>query len=159
MLALDIAAEIVVVCGRNDTLRERLNRISASPRHRVNIIGFTAAIDELMAAADVVISKPGGLTSAEVLCCGGAMLIVNPIPAQESRNADFLLENGAAVKVGHLATLQYELNALLSSPRRLAQLKANARRIARPQAAYDVAAKVLSMLDRSPRRSRRRRSP
>ncbi|MCU0560862.1 MAG: glycosyltransferase [Desulfobacterales bacterium] len=159
MLALDTAAELVVVCGRNEALRERLNRASAPPRHRVTIIGFTEAIDELMAVADVVISKPGGLTSAEVLCCGGAMLIVNPIPGQESRNADFLLENGAAVKVGHLATLHYKLNALLSSPRRLARLKANARRIARPQAAYEVATKVLSMLDPSARGARRRRSP
>jgi processive 1,2-diacylglycerol beta-glucosyltransferase len=149
MLALNVAVEIVVVCGRNDALRERLKRVPASPRHRVTIIGFTEAIDELMAAADVVISKPGGLTSAEVLCCGGAMLIVNPIPGQESRNADFLLENGAAVKVGHLATLPYKLNALLSSPRRFAQIKANARRIARPLAAYDVAAEVLAMLDPS----------
>jgi processive 1,2-diacylglycerol beta-glucosyltransferase len=109
-------------------------------------MGFTTAIDELMAVADMVVSKPGGLTSAEVLACSSVLVIVNPIPGQESRNSDYLLENGAAVKTGAVATLPYKISALLAEPRRLKRLKAGARRLARPRAAIAVAEKVLSMI-------------
>ena len=77
-----------------------------------------------MAAADVVLSKPGGLTTSEVLARGAALVIVNPIPGQETRNSDFLLENGAAIKVNNLATLPYKLTKLLDDPARLAEMKA-----------------------------------
>ena len=85
------------------------------------MLGFTTEIDELMAAADLVVSKPGGLTTSETLARGAAMVIVNPIPGQESRNSDFLLENGAAIKMNNLATLPYKLTELLDDPDRLAR--------------------------------------
>jgi processive 1,2-diacylglycerol beta-glucosyltransferase len=72
-------------------------------------------------------------------------VIVNPIPGQESRNSDYLLENGAAIKINNLPTLPMKLQALLSEPARLQQLKDNARRIARPQAAFDVAVRALRL--------------
>ena len=56
-----------------------------------------------MAVADIVVSKPGGLTTSEMLARGAVMVIVNPIPGQESRNSDFLLENGAAIKINNSA--------------------------------------------------------
>jgi processive 1,2-diacylglycerol beta-glucosyltransferase len=103
------------------------------------VLGFTNEMDELMAAADVVVSKPGGLTTSEVLARGAAMVIVNPIPGQESRNSDFLLEGGAAIKANNAATLPLKLTRLLEDPKRLEALKANARRLGRPRAAFDVA--------------------
>jgi processive 1,2-diacylglycerol beta-glucosyltransferase len=109
-------------------------------------LGYITDIDELMAVADVVISKPGGLTSAEVLARGSVLAIVNPIPGQESRNSDYLLENGAAVKIGPVATLSYKIDALLNDRKRLARLKANARRLGRPEAAFAAADKVLAMI-------------
>jgi processive 1,2-diacylglycerol beta-glucosyltransferase len=110
------------------------------------VLGYTTDIDELMAVADVVISKPGGLTSAEVLARGSVLAIVNPIPGQESRNSDYLLENGAAIKIGPVATLSFKIETLLNDPRRLARLKTNARRLGRPQAAFAVAEKVLALI-------------
>ena len=100
-------------------------------------------MDELMAVADLVVSKPGGLTSSEALARGAAMAIVNPIPGQESRNSDYLLENGAAIKINNVATLPHKLTRLLEDPERLARLKENARRLGRPQAAFDVARAAL----------------
>ena len=97
-----------------------------------------------MQVADIVLSKPGGLTTSEVLARGAAMMIVNPIPGQESRNSDYLLENGAAVKANNVATLAFKLEALLSNRSKLATMKANAARIARPRAAFDVAEMALS---------------
>jgi len=146
--ALTVASpiEIAVVCGRNEELHQKLVQQPSPQRHRVVVLGYTTRIDELMAVADVVISKPGGLTSAEVLARGSVLAIVNPIPGQESRNSDYLLENGAAIKIGPVATLPFKVETLLNDPRRLARLKTNAQRLGRPRAAFAVADKVLSLI-------------
>jgi processive 1,2-diacylglycerol beta-glucosyltransferase len=149
-LTIELPIEIVVVCGRNEDLRRKLAQHHQPPRHRATVLGFTTAIDELMAVADVVISKPGGLTSAEILARGGVLAIVNPIPGQESRNSDYLLENGAAIKIGPAATLPYKVGALLEDAKRLRRLKASARRLARPRAAFAAAEKVLSLINPTP---------
>jgi processive 1,2-diacylglycerol beta-glucosyltransferase len=146
VLTIALPLEIVVGCGRNADLREKLLEQQPPHRHHIQILGYTTEIDRFMTAADVVISKPGGLTSAEILACGSVLAIVNPIPGQESRNSDYLLENGAAVKIGLLATLPYKLSTLLNAPHRLMRLKTNARRLAHPRAAFTVADKVLSMI-------------
>ncbi len=146
LLEVEEPLEIVAVTGRNQKVKQQLEAIRPSSRHRTKIFGFTDQIDELMAVADLVLSKPGGLTTSETLARGAAMVIVNPIPGQESRNSDFLLENGAAVKVNNIATLAHKVTALVRNPERLAQLKANARRVGRPRAAFDVVERSLAML-------------
>src|SRR5207248_5208164 len=118
-------------------------KVKGPERHHVQVLGFTHDIDELMAVADLVVSKPGGLTTSERLARGAAMVIVNPIPGQESRNSDLLLENGAAIKVNNLATLAYKVTALLREPEQLARLKTNARRLGRPRAAFEVVERAL----------------
>jgi processive 1,2-diacylglycerol beta-glucosyltransferase len=143
LLEVEGPLELAVVAGRNEELLGRLQQTPVPERHRVKVFGYTKAMDELMTAADVVISKPGGLTTSEALACGAAMVVVNPIPGQESRNSDFLLENGAAVKINNLATLTYKLGRLLSDSAHLARLKENAQRLARPEAAFTVAQAAL----------------
>lgn len=150
LLAIEVPLEVAVVTGRNLELKARLEQIQPPPRHAVKILGFTTQMDELLAAADLVVTKPGGLTTSEALARGAAIAIVNPIPGQESRNSDFLLENGAAVKINHLAVLPHKLTRLLGDAARLAQLRANARRLAKPEAALTVARKALSWPDRKP---------
>lgn len=147
ILAIDVPLQIVVVAGRNDDAKKKLERTAAPDRHRVKVLGFTDQIDELMALADIVVSKPGGLTTSEVLARGAVMAIVNPIPGQESRNSDFLLENGAAVKINNIATLAHKLTPLLRDPARLASRKENARRIGKPQAAFHVARRALEWVN------------
>ena len=143
LLAIHQKLEIVVVAGKNETVKAELEKILVPNRHRAKVLGFTNQIHELMAVADVVMSKPGGLTTSEVLASGAAMAIVNPIPGQESRNSDYLLEQGAAIKINNLATMSLKLEELLNTPGRLDAIKANARRIAKPSAAYDVAKRAL----------------
>ena len=143
ILAVEIPLELVVVAGRNEELKTRLEHLRVPSRHLVHVLGFTTEIDELMAAADLVVSKPGGLTTAEALARGAPMAIVNPIPGQESRNSDYLLENGAAIKINNVATLPYKLTQLLGTPGRLVQMAANARRLGRPRAAFDVASAAM----------------
>ncbi len=143
VLAIEVPLEIVVVAGRNEEARRELEQVEVPSRHRAKTLGFTDQMDELMAVADIVLSKPGGLTTSEALARGAAMAIVNPTPGQESRNSDFLLENGAAIKLSNIATLPHKLTQLLGEPERLAQLKANSRRLGKPQAAFEVARRAL----------------
>ncbi len=146
LLNIQSPLDIIVVTGRNADAKKQLASIPTPPRHSVHVLGFTDQIDQLMALADIVVSKPGGLTTSETLARGAAMLIVDPIPGQESRNSDFLLENGAALKVNNLAVLSHKLQSLLDDPTRLAQLRANASRLARPRAAFDIARHALQLL-------------
>jgi processive 1,2-diacylglycerol beta-glucosyltransferase len=153
LLAVEEPLEIMVVTGRNETVKAQLETVDVPDRHQTKLFGFTDQIDELMAAADLVVSKPGGLTTSETLARGAAMVIVNPIPGQESRNSDYLLENGAAIKVNNLATLSHKVTALVRDSERLARLKANARRLGRPRAAFDVVERCLALLRKQGRQA------
>jgi len=143
LLGIEVPLEIVVVSGRNEQLKQTLEKITVPDRHLGHVLGFTTEIDELMAVADLVVSKPGGLTTSELFSRGAAFAIVNPIPGQESRNSDYLLENGAAVKINHVGTMSHKLTELLKDPSRLARLKENSRRLGHPRAAFDVAQTAL----------------
>ena len=143
LLSIELPLEIVAVAGRNEALKQQLEEIAPPDRHRVTVFGFTDQIDELMAAADIVVTKPGGLTTSEVLARGAVMAIVNPIPGQESRNSDFLLENGAAIKINNISTMAHKLTALLADRERLQSLRSSALRLGRPQAAFEVAQQAL----------------
>ena len=147
ILSIERPIQLIAVAGKNAKVKTQLEAIKIPLRHKVKIVGFTTEIDELMTLADVVVSKPGGLTTSETLARRAAMAVVNPIPGQESRNSDYLLENGAAIKINNLATLGYKLGKLLGDEKRLEQLRAGARRIAKPQAAFDVARLALRYAD------------
>jgi processive 1,2-diacylglycerol beta-glucosyltransferase len=145
LLNIATPIDLLVVTGRNARVRKQLESILVPQRHRVRILGFTTEMDELMGAADLVVSKPGGLTTSEALARGTPLAIVNPIPGQESRNADYLLERGAAIKINTLATISMKIDALLNDRQRLDQLKHNARALAKPRAAYEVAEMAMGM--------------
>lgn len=150
LMGLDDETRIAVVTGRNPALHSSLEPLQGRAPDRVRLIGFTDQMHAWMRAADVVVTKPGGLTTAEALCCGLPMVIVNPIPGQETRNSDFLLEQGAAIKVNNLRLLRVRIEALLSDPKRLAGLAARAVAIAQPNAAGTIAADVSRMLAADP---------
>jgi processive 1,2-diacylglycerol beta-glucosyltransferase len=139
--------QIVVVTGRNTDAADALAQIDHHPRHLRKILGFTTQMHELFRAADVVVTKPGGLTSAEALASACPMVISEPIPGQEDRNADYLLENGCAIKVNNLASLTHKLATLLDDPARLARMRTAAQSKSRPQAAFDVAKGCMQLLN------------
>jgi len=150
ILQIPIPLQIVAVSGRNAEAEEMLGAIDCNPRHVRRVLGFTTQMNELLHAADAVVSKPGGLTTAESLASGCPMLIAEPIPGQEDRNADFLLENGCGIKVNNLASLTHKLQSLLEDSPRLGQMRAAALRCARPNAAADVAGGCVQLLHRKP---------
>lgn len=138
---------VVIATGRNTRVRAKLEAIPLPPHHRRTVLGFTKDMPELMTAADIVVSKPGGLTTSEAMATGTPMLVVDPIPGQESRNSDYLLENGAAIKANTLQSVPFKLDALLSDDVRLKQMQQNARKIGRPRAAYDVVARAMKLVN------------
>src|SRR5438105_1509025 len=101
-------------------------------------MGITRTIERVMAAADIAITKPGGLTTSECLAMGLPMIVVSPIPGQEERNADFLLESAVALKAIDPVTLEYKVRQLLEDRQRLADMRARMRSLGRPQAAVSV---------------------
>jgi processive 1,2-diacylglycerol beta-glucosyltransferase len=135
--------QTVVVTGRNEEMRRDL--AAQDRKHPTHILGFASNMHELMAIADLVITKPGGLTSSEALAMGRPLFILNPIPGQEAANSDFLLERGAAGKVNRVEDLPYRIEQLLGS-KKLAQMAAAAKALGRPQAARDVCQQVLQRL-------------
>ncbi|HXG63513.1 MAG TPA: glycosyltransferase [Blastocatellia bacterium] len=145
-------AQAVAVCGRNEELKKQVAHLAARlpPGCRVTIapIGYTQEMDEYMAASDILLGKPGGLTSSEALAKGLVFVIVNPIPGQEERNSDHLLEEGVAIRCNNLPALAYKIDRLLDDPARFAAMRANARRLARPHAARDIVARLLALKER-----------
>ena len=130
----------LVVTGRNEELRREL--AAQDRKHPTHVLGFASNMHELMAVADLLITKPGGLTSSEALAMGKPLMILNPIPGQEAANSDFLLERGAAVKVNRVEDLPYRIEQLLGS-RKLVEMARAAKALGRPHAARDICREVV----------------
>jgi len=140
--SMEVSVQVLAMCGRNEELRERLAGRRVREGFTIRPMGYTMEMDEYMSASDLVVGKPGGLTTCEALAKGLVFVIVNPIPGQEERNADHLLENGAAIRCNDPATLPFKINRLLADPARLTGMSQNALRMARPYAAFDIAEKL-----------------
>ncbi len=151
LLELQHRVQVVAICGKSAGLKAKLERTtakaSANANVRMHVVGYTTAMDEYMSAADLMIGKPGGLTTSEALAKGLVFVIVNPIPGQEERNADHLLEQGIAIRCNNLPVLAHKIDALLDDPDRFARMQARARAFARPHAARDVVARLLTLVD------------
>lgn len=140
---LECAVQVVVVCGRNLELRREM--AARDYRHPTHVLGFVANMQELMAVSELIITKPGGLTSSEALALGKPIFVLNPIPGQEAANSDFLLEHGAAAKANRLEDLPYRLDTLLGSEKLQAMANA-ARALGKPQAAAAICREVIRRL-------------
>src|SRR5919106_2299019 len=139
LLPLQHRAQVVAICGRNEELKERLTKLASRIKPDASVLlkpfGYTKEMDELMTASDLVLGKPGGLTTSEALAKGLVFVIVNPIPGQEERNSDHLLEGGVAIRCNNLPVLSYKLDQLLADPKRFAAMQASSTKIGRPNAA------------------------
>lgn len=135
----------VVVCGRTPELQQRARQAVADPSGLVtfDVLGYTDEVPRLMAAADLVIGKPGGLTTSEALAAGLPFSVVDPYPLQEEANANFLLEHGAGMRIDPLSTLEFKLARFFGDPARRQAMSEAARRLGRPEAAGRIARDLL----------------
>lgn len=157
LMHLDRDFQTVIVCGKNEGLKKDIEELTASHRDRFSVLGYTTNMPELLGAATLLLSKPGGLTTAEALARGLPMVVLDPIGGQEERNSDVLLENGAAVKCTEVTVLNHKLARLLDDPARIAAMSANARRIGHPDSAAAVAKIVAESPERKPATISRKR--
>jgi processive 1,2-diacylglycerol beta-glucosyltransferase len=139
-------AQFLAVAGSNRRLQRALRRVADAYPENVRAYGFVDNMHELMAAADLAVTKCGGLTSSECMSMGLPMVIVRPIPGQEERNADYLLENGVALRGRTHAQTLFKAETLLMDPVRMEEMARASHRLARPNAAYEIAALVMERL-------------
>ncbi len=143
---LQTPAQILAICGRNEELKTRLETLAVEKLNNRRItfipIGFTKEMDELMSAADLIVGKPGGLTTSEAMAKGLIFVVVNPIPGQEERNSDHLLEKGCAIKCNNLPVLGYKIDELVKDEKRFAAMKTNVADFARPNAASEIVSEL-----------------
>jgi processive 1,2-diacylglycerol beta-glucosyltransferase len=140
--------QAVVVCGRNDQLKSQIEGLVAFNRERYRVLGYTNDMPDLIRTATLFVGKPGGLSSSECMAAGLPMVLIHPIPGQEVRNSDFLLEEGAAVRCNYQTTVGYKIDQLLAQPDRITRMAESARRIGRPEAGPRITSAALG--DESP---------
>lgn len=138
LMELHHDTQTIVICGKSEELRERITGIVGVRNPRFRVLGYTDRMHELMRISDLFVGKPGGLTTSEALACGLPMCVISPIPGQEERNSDHLLEKGIAIKANELTTLAWKIDNLLDDPARLVRMRENALSIGRLHAARDV---------------------
>ncbi|MEA3211607.1 MAG: processive 1,2-diacylglycerol beta-glucosyltransferase [Chthoniobacter sp.] len=140
--------QAIVICGKSEEIKTRVEQAAGGDQGRFRILGYTDRMHELMKVSDLFIGKPGGLTTSEALACGLPMVVFSPIPGQEERNSDHLLEEGVAIKCNELTTLPFKIDRLLADPARLAAMRRAAAAVGRPNAARTVVDTLLD--DRLP---------
>ena len=139
-------AQVVAIAGRSAELKDRLEKLKSAESNsggKLTVVGYTTEMDQYMAAADILIGKAGGLTTSEALARGLPICIVNPIPGQEERNSDHLLEEGAAIRCNNLPALAWKIDQLVSDPARFEAMKLRTLQIARPDAARSIVESIL----------------
>lgn len=146
LLEMDADFQLVALAGRNEAMLAALQSRAEQYPGRLFPQGFTHHVERLMACADLAITKPGGLTTSECLAMHLPMIVTSPIPGQEERNADYLLEQGVALKAVDVGALLYRVRVLLDEPARLAGMRQRIATLGRPQAARVVLDHVLDAL-------------
>ncbi len=143
LLELQPNMQLIVMAGRNRALLATLTAMVEEFPSQLRAIGYTDEVPALMACADLAITKPGGLSTSECLVAGLPMLLVNPIPGQEERNAAWLMQEGVALRADDPVTLQFRLSRLLQDRASLERMRARALTLAAPRAAHELLQRVV----------------
>ncbi len=142
--------QAIVVCGKNEEMQAGVRALISGRETDFRVMGYTGEMADFMGAASVLMSKPGGMTTAEALARGLPMMILDPIGGQEERNSDVLLEAGAALKCSEVTLVGHKLRRILDEPGLRERMSANARALGRPHAAAEIARIVLEGPERNP---------
>jgi processive 1,2-diacylglycerol beta-glucosyltransferase len=141
--SLDMKMQIISVCGSNKALKQRIDNMPTVKK--IYNYGYVDNVDVLMDASDCIVTKPGGLTVSESMAKCLPMLLVNPIPGQEDRNAEFLLNNGLAMKVSDRFPVDETVYQLLCDGWRRKHLEAMMAEAGKPHASEDLARLIIGL--------------
>ncbi|MEA3328577.1 MAG: glycosyltransferase [Candidatus Omnitrophota bacterium] len=131
--------QIIVITGINTSLKNRLEKKKGYFKKPVRILGYADNIDQIMEISTLVITKPGGVTCAEALAKKLPIVILKPIPGQETNNTRFLIEQGAGVGVNSQEKVAAVVSRLLKEPDELDRMRRNSREISNPDSALKIA--------------------
>ena len=140
--------QVLAVAGHDQVMRARLEALRSKVALQLHPFGWSENIPELMAAADVVITKPGGVTTAEALAAGRPMVLTHPIPGPEEVHIRYLEQNGVAFRARRLEEIPLLVFRLLGNRQQLAEIGRRARELARPDASHAVAQVSRAMLEK-----------
>ena len=148
LIAIDRDFQILVITGRNEHLKDKLSKMLDSTIHNKNIclLGYTNKMNDILASIDVLISKPGGLTTTEALLNDVPMIVPYFIPGQEEENLDFLTNCGAALRTTKKYSLPVLLKVLIDDPSRLDNLRKNIKSIRKFDSAINISNLVVDIL-------------
>lgn len=135
----------IIVAGVNRKLYKSLKKKIKKYKKNILLLGFVDNINELMVISNIIITKPGGVTTSEALAKNIPMIIVKPIPGQEVNNAAYLTQNEAAIKIDKPGKINFVIEDLLRDRRKLKHLGEAAGRIAKPDASLDIAKFLLNL--------------
>lgn len=135
--------QILCVCGKNEKMKNEIEKQEWDKK--VIPYGFVDNVDVMMDASDIIITKPGGLTSSEFLAKKLPAIIMNPIPGQENRNTEFLVNNGAAIMVTDTFPLDEAIFQLLKSPVRRELMEKSVEYLAKPDSTKNICDMVMKL--------------
>ncbi len=138
--------DVIAVTGKNQELQEQLARKGPKLRHTTKIFGFVDNVQALMEIAEIIITKPGGITTAEALVKKLPMIIINPIPGQEAKNTEYLLSQNVAVEAEDANDVMLFVDEFLRNPRKLWSMREAAAALGRPRSAENAAHEILRLL-------------
>lgn len=150
LISIDRDFQIIVVAGRNKSLKDKLDKTIALNQDNIDkkicVLGFTDKMNDLLASVDILVSKPGGLTTTESLLKEVPMIVPYFIPGQEEENLDFLSNCGASLRTSKKYTLGIILKVLIDNPDRIDMAKQNIRSIKKLNASQDIAKLAFDVL-------------
>ena len=131
---------MIAIAGKNEKMKEAFEDVvnKTQTKNRICVLPFTNQVPEFMNIADVVITKPGGLTTSESLISSLPIVVINPLPGQEEENALFLEKSGAGLWLREDDNPEEVLSSLLHDDQKLASMKQNAIRIAKPYSTKEI---------------------
>jgi processive 1,2-diacylglycerol beta-glucosyltransferase len=143
LVRLERPLQLIVICGTNVKLVNWIKKVQRKTSKKIIFYDYSSNVDELMEVATLIVSKPGGMTTSECLAKGLPMVIVEPIPGQEERNSQFLVNQGIAIRVDDKRHIAREIDRLLNDPKQLASMKQSALDNGKPMAAENIARLIL----------------
>ncbi len=143
---IPINFQTIVVCGRNKSLQKRILHLVRG-EEGFRVLGYVKDMAELMGAADLIVTKPGGLSTSEALAKELPMVLTDPIPGQEQRNVQFLTRHGVAKLANNRDELVHLVSDLLRHPKQITAMQQRARLIGKPYAAWEAARSTFSLLN------------
>jgi processive 1,2-diacylglycerol beta-glucosyltransferase len=146
LLEASAAMHLVVLCGSNTSDLERLRGLAATRGRSAIFLSFTDRVRDLMAASQVLVTKPGGMSCTESLASGLPQVLFNPIPGQEEDNAAAMVRYGAGVMVDRTDDILGETMKILTSQNYRRRMQESARAAHRPQSARAAAQLLLERM-------------